>query len=76
VHDGTDVDWGSVRHGVVACSTALPGITARHQHTPYDGGSGDQWSTGIAEIRFSAEQASLHYDLARFDIENNNECSS
>jgi urate oxidase len=76
-HDGTDVDWGKSYEE--ALQAMLDTFAGHHslalQHTLYEMGAAvinDQ--PGIAEIRFSApNKHHFIYDLARFDIENNNE---
>ena len=77
LHDGTDADWGKSYD--TAMQAMLDAFAGHHslalQHTLYDmGGAVINGQPGIAEIRFSApNKHHFIYDLARFDIENNNE---
>jgi urate oxidase len=77
LHDGTDVDWGKSYD--TALQAMLDSFAGHHslalQHTLYDMGAAViNGQPGIAEIRFSApNKHHFIYDLARFDIENNNE---
>jgi urate oxidase len=77
LHDGTDVDWGKSYD--TALQAMLDSSAGHHslalQHTLYDMGAAViNGQPGIAEIRFSApNKHHFIYDLARFDIENNNE---
>ena len=76
-HDGTDVDWGKSYD--TALQAMLDTFAGHHslalQHTLYEMGAAViNGQPGIAEIRFSApNKHHFIYDLARFDIENNNE---
>jgi urate oxidase len=77
LHDGTDVDWGKSYD--TALQTMLDSFAGHHslalQHTLYEMGAAViNGQPSIAEIRFSApNKHHFIYDLARFDIENNNE---
>jgi len=77
LHDGTDVDWGKSYD--TALQAMLDSFAGHHslalQHTLYEMGAAViNGQPGIAEIRFSApNKHHFIYDLARFDIENNNE---
>jgi urate oxidase len=76
-HDGTDVDWGKSYDTTL--QAMLDSFAGHHslalQHTLYEMGAAViNGQPGIAEIRFSApNKHHFIYDLARFDIENNNE---
>jgi urate oxidase len=76
-HDGTDVDWGKSYDTVL--QAMLDSFAGHHslalQHTLYEMGAAViNGQPGIAEIRFSApNKHHFIYDLARFDIENDNE---
>jgi urate oxidase len=76
-HDGTDADWG--KSFDTALQAMLDAFAGHHslalQHTLYEMGAAViNGQPGIAEIRFSApNKHHFIYDLARFDIENNNE---
>ena len=76
-HDGTDVDWGKAYD--TALQAMLDSFAGHHslalQHTLYEMGAAViNGQPGIAEVRFSApNKHHFIYDLARFDIENNNE---
>jgi urate oxidase len=77
LHDGSDVDWGKSYDTVL--QAMLDSFAGHHslalQHTLYEMGAAViNGQPGIAEIRFSApNKHHFIYDLARFDIENNNE---
>jgi len=77
LHDGTDVDWGKAYD--TALRAMLDSFAGHHslalQHTLYEMGAAViNGQPGIAEVRFSApNKHHFIYDLARFDIENNNE---
>jgi urate oxidase len=76
-HDSTNVEWGKSYDTVV--QAMLESFAGHHslalQHTLYEmGAEVINGQPGIAEIRFSApNKHHFIYDLARFDIENNNE---